>query len=306
MSAIPSPGRVEAALQRMVERPFLRRAPLDLPLLKASLKRAMADELKPVAPSRFVLAVPAEQFSRLGSTVREWEEQLAEYLLEVVEENGWSAVDHPRIQILPDPQLRGNTVMVSVDEGYLVRHGRTLRQKKRREVLVPFLASMGAMMASLYMFVLLVTPGMVPAWLPSLRLPTAGAVPTPPGDRPLALPPLAAWWDNARDIVTEAASGTIKSAVRVLREAVPRRVTGEVGVSPGLNVRAGSPSRTGGVSPSGFLPEGTVLHWWSFQVARGESIAGEDRWVEIGRAGPEWGDRVGEKLYVWMGGLRVR
>ncbi len=297
MSAIPSPERVEAALQRLVERPFLRRAPLDLPLLKASLKRAMVDEVKLVAPSHFLLAVPAEQFERLGPSLREWEAQLAEYYLEVVEENGWSRVDHPRIRIVADPDLRGNAVMVSVEEGYLVHHGRALGQRKRRRALGSFLASSAAVVASLYLVALLLLPGLVPAWAPAPGLPEGGRI---------TAPALGRWWDGTRQAATRGLADGVQALGRAAGEAVPKRVTGEVVVSPGLTVRAGSPSRSGGVSPDGLLARGTVLHWWSFQVARGESIGGEDRWVEVGRAGPEWGDYQGQKLYVWMGGLQVR
>ncbi len=303
MPAIPSLGRIEAALQGLLERPFLRRAPLDLPLLKTKLRRAMADELKPVSPSRFVLAVSAQQLRDLEPQREVWEAQLAQYFEELVRENGWSAVTAPRVEIVADPELQGNEVMVSVDESYLVHHGRTLRRIRRRGGLIPLLASTGAMLACLYLAVLLVVPGLMPAWVPMPRVPS-GQISLPAPSLPSVRPILTGWWDGARQAVSRAVGEGVKSAGRAL----PTRVSGEVAVSPGLTVRAGSPDRSGGAidGPGGFLPTGTTVQWWSFQVARGEPIGGEDRWVMIGRAGAEWGEYAGQDLYVWMGGLRVK
>lgn len=297
MSAIPSPRKVEALLQRMVERPFLRRAPFDLPLLKANLRRAMVDEVKLVAPSRFLVAVPADQFARVGPELREWESQLAEYYRQVVDENGWSSVDQPRIRVAAGPELRGNTVMVSVDEEYLVQHGRSFRPGNRRGGRLSLLSSAAAMAVGLYLVVLLAAPDLIPSWMPTPSLPQPEAI---------SAPSLADGWEAAQETAVRTVSDGANSLRRAAETTLPKRASGEVAASPGLTVRAGSPSRQGGVSPEGFLARGTVVHWWSFQEARGESIAGEDRWLEIGRAGPEWGDRSGQKLYVWMGGIEVR
>lgn len=299
MSASPLPKRIEVALERVLERPFTRRASLDLPLLKTSLKRAMEDELKLVPPSRYTLAVPAEQEPRVRESLPIWREQLIDYFLELARQNGWSVVGQPRIEIAFVPDLRGNTVMVSVDEGYLANHGRPVRRRGRSGplgLLAKALVSLCIMLAGLSLFSLIAAPDL---WR---------AVPLPVSDATLREAPgrAADWWRGAGPWAARAVSDGLQSASRAVQEMMPRRLTGEVVASPGLSVRAGSPSTAGGTRADVFLPRGTVVQWWSFQEVRGEAIAGEDRWVEIGRAGPEWGDWEGARLYVWIGGLEVR
>ncbi len=304
MPAIPSLGRVEAALQRWLERPFLRRASVDLPLLKTSLKRAMVDELKPVAPSRFLLVVPQARPAELESHREEWEQQLTQYYLEVARQNGWSVVTPPAVEIVADPDQSGSWVRVAVDEDYLVYRGAALRHPRwQRGNLIPLLASSAAMIACLYLAILLVVPGAMPSWARFPQLPSGQ--PSSPAPAPQPTPaPRVAFWDSA----SKAVGDGFQAMSRGVGDTIPHRVSAVVSPSPGLAVRAGSPSREGATldGPNGRLPQGSTLQWWSFQVVHGESIGGEDRWVRIGLAGPEWGSDTGKVLYVWMGGLETQ
>lgn len=278
-----------------MERPFTRRATIDLPLMKGSLRRAMQDELKLMPPSRYTIVVPEDMRFRLRGDIAEWEKELAEYFLEVVRDNGWSAVSHPIVKVVFDPSLTGSDIRVAVDESYLVHHGGTAPKRTRASGLSTVLVSTAMLLACAYLLALLAIPGLLPS---SFHLPDG----------------VESAWRSAGDQVDSwwgAASGAVAGGIAERTGTGSRageggeNMRGEVTSFPWLAVRAGSPSRSGGVHPNVYFPQGMELQWSASQVVTGETVSGEDRWIRVGRAGPEWGDREGQDLFIWMGGLRV-
>jgi hypothetical protein len=296
LAARPRRNRIEGAIEQVVERPFTRRANIDLPLMKGSLRRAMEDELKLMPPSRYTIVVPDETRVRLRGDIAEWERELSEYFLDVVRDNGWSAVSHPIVKIVYDPALRGSEMRVAVDESYLVHHGGTRPKRARTRGFPTVLISSAMLLACAYLLALLAIPGLLPS---SFRVPdgiesawrSAGSQ-------------VDSWWDAATGAVAGRVAGQGERGASADRQG-DERMRGEVTAHPWLSVRAGTPGRSGGVHPNVYFPRGMELEWSSSQVVAGESVSGEDRWILVGTAGPEWGDREGQDLYIWMGGLRV-
>jgi hypothetical protein len=294
LASPPRRNRVEGAIERVVERPFTRRATVDLPLMKGSLRRAMQDELKLMPPSRYTIVVPEDMRFRLRGDVAEWEEELAQYFLEVVRDNGWSAVSHPMVKIVFDSSLTGSDIRVAVDEGYLVHHGGTAPKNARTSRFTSVLVSVAMLLACAYLLALLAIPGLLPS---SFHLPDGvQSAWRSAGDQ------VDSWWDGAIAAVT----GGVRDRGRtVIGGEGGESMRGEVTARPWLAVRAGAPSRSGGVHPNVHFPQGMELEWSSSQIVTGEPVSGEDRWIHVGTAGPEWGDREGQELYIWMGGLRM-
>ena len=271
--------------------------------MKGALRRAMEDELKVMPPTRYTIVVPEDMRFRLGGDIAEWEDELAEYFLEVVRENRWSAVSHPMVRVMYDPRLKGSDIRVSVDESYLAHHGDPVPRRARSSVLTTVLVSSVILLACAYLLALLAIPGLLPTSFETPALPAVVGSGVQSawhsaGDR------VASWWDgdggpgNGQEgSGPQAGDGSGQSGTKV---------RGEVTVYPMAHVRAGSPSRSGGVHPNYHFPQGMKLEWSPSQVVEGESINGEKRWIEVGTAGPDWGDRQGQKLYVWMGGLKVQ
>jgi hypothetical protein len=287
-------NRIEGAIERAVERPFTRRATIDLPLMKGALRRAMEDELKMMPPSRYTIVVPENMRFRLQGDIREWEEELADYFLEVVRDNGWSAVSHPIVKVVYDPDLAGSDIRVSVDESYLVHHGGTAPKRARTSGISTFLVSAAMLLACAYLLALLAIPGLLPS---SIRLPDGvESAWRSAGDQ------VDSWWGGAIATVTGGAEDRARAVVGGQDGEMMR---GTVSVHPWLSVRSGTPSRSGGLHPSVYFPQGMEVEWSTSQIVTGESVNGEDRWIKVGTAGPEWGDREGQDLFIWMGGLRV-
>lgn len=248
-------------------------------------------------PTRYTVVVPDEMRFRLRGEPGEWETELAEYFLDVVRENGWSAVSHPMVRIVFDPALKGGDIRVAVDESYLLHRGQTVPRRTRGSVLSTVLVSSAMLLACAYLLALLAVPGLLPS---GFSVP--GGVQSAwssAGDR------VDSWWDAARARIAGAFESRPSQASGESREGGDA-TRGVVTASPWLTVRAGSPSRSGAVHPNVHFPQGMELQWSPSQVVQGESINGEDRWIEVGTAGPEWGDREGQPLYVWMGGLRLQ
>jgi hypothetical protein len=250
----------------------------------------MEDELKAVVPSRYTITVSAAQLRTVDSARAEWEVDLAAYFLEILRENSWSAIGRPRITIAYDPALTGDEVRVAVEEPDIIYNGGPFRIPRGD----------GQVWAALTFVIVLIACGFLivgilrPDWLDEFPVSFPWTVrPAQPlvlpwdsdGEQPVS------WWGSARDAILGRAPGGSR---------------GEVVASPCLAVRAGEPSTRAATLPGSCIQRGTILTWQEGQIARGESFRGEDRWLEVGEAGPEWGRNVGQKLYVWMGGVEKR
>ena len=297
-------NRIEALLERAVEGPFQRRTSADLPLLKSRLRRAMEEELRPVPPSRYRIALPAAEVERLRDEIPGWEAELRDYFLQLVRENGWGVASPPEVRIVTDARPGRGQPPVAVENDLLIP-GTAMSPLARRRG-GPFAAASSLVgSVCLYLLVLLASPQAIPTALqPGALAQGAGAVLQ--AGWGLAQRGAGTLWQGAQDAAGLTIGRALLPAARASESPSPREYTGVVSASPALAVRAGEPSTRGGVRPGGRMPRGSEVRWRENQVVRGEAIEGEDRWIEIGMAGAEWGPRTGQPLYVWMGGVAER
>lgn len=190
----------------------------------------MEDELKPVVPSRYTITVPAAQIERLGEAREEWERGLAEYFMEVLRSNRWSAIGQPRVTIAYDPALTGIQVQVAVEEPNLIHNGGTIPRRKHRAAMI--VAFVGVLLICIAVLMAVTRPG---PWGNRADTPGKQSETSSTGH---GLPFLSWWNDTSRGILGIAGGKT----------------SAEVDSSPCFVVRAGSPSNSVATRQSNCIP----------------------------------------------------
>lgn len=243
--------RVEAQLERIVEEPFAKAAPLDVRELKRKMLLALRDAGTPVLPDQWYVRLPASLKAR-DDEVRALVDSLWRSLLSATNNRDWPAGIPPAIHVEYHAELAPGSMMV----GYVVSPA--VRAVDNRLVPLPQRVAGGVAIALAKLALLLLALWLAVALLSRPGLPLEGLAP----------------------LLPSFGVGTTRYVVSV-------------------DVRVRSEPNT--ASPAvGTVPAGHIVTTGGHNLVRGESIGGEDRWVDI--TGLD-GWLTGNHRYIWFGAL---